>query len=121
MKQRTLTNKLLCGFLLVGAVSFAMPLQSYAEPIAAAATPSQKIKVTGVVEDAEGPVIGASVIEKGTGNGTLTDLDGNFTLMVSPGATLKISFVGNEPDAVLWSPEVFDREGSAGIYPHPET
>ena len=97
MKQRTLTNKLLCGFLLVGAVSFAMPLQSYAEPRAAAATPSQKIKVTGVVEDAEGPVIGASVIEKGTGNGTLTDLDGNFTLMVSPGATLKISFVGNEP------------------------
>ncbi|ROT22622.1 SusC/RagA family TonB-linked outer membrane protein [Muribaculaceae bacterium Isolate-113 (HZI)] len=97
MKQRTLTTKLLCGFLLVGAVSFAMPLQSYAEPIAAAATPSQKIKVTGVVEDAEGPVIGASVIEKGTGNGTLTDLDGNFTLMVSPGATLKISFVGNEP------------------------
>ncbi|WP_290069599.1 carboxypeptidase-like regulatory domain-containing protein, partial [Muribaculum intestinale] len=74
-----------------------MPLQSYAEPRAAAATPSQKIKVTGVVEDAEGPVIGASVIEKGTGNGTLTDLDGNFTLMVSPGATLKISFVGNEP------------------------
>ncbi len=38
MKQRTLTTKLLCGFLLVGAVSFAMPLQSYAEPSAAAAT-----------------------------------------------------------------------------------
>ncbi len=97
MKQRTLTNKLLCGFLLVGAVSFAMPLQSYAESSAAAATPSQKIKVTGVVEDAEGPVIGASVIEKGTGNGTPTDLDGNFTLMVSPGATLKISYVGSDP------------------------
>ena len=97
MKQRTLTNKLLCGFLLVGAVSFAMPLQSYAEPSAAAATPSQKIKVTGVVEDAEGPVIGASVIEKGTSNGTVTDLDGNFTLMVSPGATLKISYVGSDP------------------------
>ena len=97
MKQRTLTNKLLCGFLLVGAVSFAMPLQSYAEPGAAAATPSQKIKVTGVVEDAEGPVIGASVMEKGTSNGIVTDFDGNFTLMVSPGATLKISYVGSEP------------------------
>ena len=97
MKQRTLTNKLLCGFLLVGAVSFAMPLQSFAEPSAAETTPSQKIKVTGVVEDAEGPVIGASVIEKGTSNGTVTDLDGNFTLMVSPGATLKISYVGSEP------------------------
>jgi len=97
MKQRTLTTKLLYGFLLVGAVSFAMPLQSYAEPSAAAATPSQKIKVTGVVEDAEGPVIGASVIEKGTSNGTVTDLDGNFTLMVSPNATLKISYVGSDP------------------------
>nr|WP_303041794.1 SusC/RagA family TonB-linked outer membrane protein [Muribaculum intestinale] len=74
-----------------------MPLQSYAEPSAAAATPSQKIKVTGVVEDAEGPVIGASVIEKGTSNGTVTDLDGNFTLMVSPNATLKISYVGSDP------------------------
>ena len=97
MKQRTLTNKLLCGFLLVGAVSFAMPLQSFAEPSAAEASPSQKIKVTGVVEDAEGPVIGASVIEKGTSNGTATDLDGNFTLMVSPNATLKISYVGSDP------------------------
>nr|WP_304690920.1 SusC/RagA family TonB-linked outer membrane protein [Muribaculum intestinale] len=74
-----------------------MPLQSYAEPSAAAATPSQKIKVTGVVEDAEGPVIGASVIEKGTSNGTVTDLDGNFTLMISPNATLKISYVGSDP------------------------
>ena len=97
MKQRTLTNKLLCGFLIVGAVSFAIPLQSYAEPNAAAATPSQKIKVTGVVEDAEGPVIGASVMEKGTSNGTVTDLDGNFTLMVSPGVTLKISYIGSDP------------------------
>ncbi len=97
MKQRTLTNKLLCGFLLVGAVSFAMPLQSFAEPSAAEASPSQKIKVTGVVEDAEGPVIGASVIEKGTSNGTVTDLDGNFTLMVSPNAILKISYVGSDP------------------------
>ncbi len=42
-------------------------------------------------------IIGASVIEKGTSNGTVTDLDGNFTLMVSPGATLKISYVGSEP------------------------
>ena len=87
----------MCGFLLVGAVSFAMPLQSFAEPSAAEASPSQKIKVTGVVEDAEGPVIGASVIEKGTSNGTATDLDGNFTLMVSPNATLKISYVGSDP------------------------
>lgn len=97
MKQRTLTNKLLCGFLLICAVSFATPLESFAEPATAQASPSQKIKVTGVVEDAEGPVIGASVIEKGTNNGTITDIDGNFTLMVPPGATLKISYVGTDP------------------------
>ena len=97
MKQKNLTTKFLCGFLLVGALSFAMPLRSSAEPGTTEASPSQKIKVTGVVEDAEGPIIGASVIEKGTGNGTLTDLDGNFTLMVSPNAILKISYVGNDP------------------------
>ncbi|WP_289872356.1 SusC/RagA family TonB-linked outer membrane protein [uncultured Duncaniella sp.] len=74
-----------------------MPLRSSAEPGTTEASPSRKIKVTGVVEDVEGPVIGASVIEKGTGNGTVTDIDGNFTLMVSPNATLKISYVGSEP------------------------
>ena len=97
MKQRTFTNKLLCGFLLVGAVSLATPFQAFAEPSTTETSPSQKIKVTGVVEDAEGPVIGASVMEKGTNNGTVTDFDGNFTLKVSPGATLKISYIGNEP------------------------
>ena len=42
------------------------------------------IKVKGVVNDAMGPVIGASIVEKGnTGNGTITDIDGNFSLNVS--------------------------------------
>ena len=51
--------------------------------------------VTGLVVDAQGePVIGASVIEKGTTVGTITNLDGKFTLNVKPGATLRISFVG---------------------------
>lgn len=40
----------------------------------------QSGKVTGVVEDALGPVIGASVVIKGTTNGIMTDLDGKFTL-----------------------------------------
>lgn len=40
------------------------------------------------------PVIGASVIEKGTTNGTITDMDGNFTLTVAPGATIQISYIG---------------------------
>ena len=46
----------------------------------------QKITVKGTVNDALGPVIGASVVEKGnTGNGTITDMDGKFSLSVKPG------------------------------------
>ena len=52
-------------------------------------------KVTGVVTDANGEtVIGASVVEKGSTNGTITDFDGNFTLNVTPNSTLAISFIG---------------------------
>lgn len=55
----------------------------------------QQIKASGTVSDAMGPVVGASVIEKGnTGNGTITDMDGNFYLTVKPGATLVISYIG---------------------------
>ena len=51
-------------------------------------------KITGTVVDAQGPVIGASVLEKGTSNGVITDFDGNFTLNVKPGATIVISYIG---------------------------
>lgn len=54
--------------------------------------------VTGLVVDTKGePVIDASVVEKGATNGIMTDMDGKFTLTVKPGAVLKISFVGYEP------------------------
>ena len=52
-------------------------------------------KVTGNVKDATGePLVGVSVVEVGTNNGTVTDIDGNYTLYVKPGARLKISYVG---------------------------
>ncbi len=54
----------------------------------------QAKKVTGRVSDAEGTLIGATVLEKGTTNGVVTDFDGNFTIDVKPGATLVISYVG---------------------------
>ena len=61
----------------------------------------QSMTITGLVVDAKGePVIGASVVEKGTTNGGITDVDGKFTLNVSQGATLKISFVGYQPQEV---------------------
>ncbi len=58
-------------------------------------------KITGTVVDAQGPVIGASVVEKGkTGNGVITDFDGNFTLTVSPGATIVVSYVGYQTQEI---------------------
>lgn len=56
--------------------------------------------ITGTVVDAQGPVIGASVMEKGTTNGVVTDFDGNFTLSVKPGATIVISYIGYETQEV---------------------
>lgn len=61
----------------------------------------QSITITGVVLDVAGePVIGASVVEKGTTNGGITDLNGKYTLNVKPGATLKISYVGYQTQEV---------------------
>ena len=57
-------------------------------------------KITGSVVDAMGPVIGASVVEKGTTNGTVTDFDGNFALNVKPGATIVVSFIGFETQEI---------------------
>ena len=58
-------------------------------------------KITGTVVDASGPVIGASVVEKGkSGNGVITDFDGKFSLSVSPGATLVISYIGYETQEI---------------------
>ncbi len=52
-------------------------------------------EITGLVIDETGEgVIGATVMEKGTSNGTVTDFDGNFTLKVNAGATLVITYIG---------------------------
>ena len=52
-------------------------------------------EITGTVVDANGdPVIGATVMEKGTSNGTVTDFDGNFKLKVAAGKTLVFSYIG---------------------------
>ena len=57
-------------------------------------------KITGTVVDSQGPVIGASIIEKGTSNGAITDFDGNFSLNVKPGATIVVSFIGFETQEI---------------------
>ena len=54
----------------------------------------QARKITGTVVDAQGPVIGASVVVKGTTNGVATDFDGNFSLNANPGQTLVVTYIG---------------------------
>ena len=77
---------LFCAFLLIG-ISLAI---------------AQAVQVTGVVVSAEDdmPVVGASILVKGTSNGTITDIDGKFTLKVNKGAKLEISYIGMKSQTV---------------------
>ena len=66
-----------------------------------------QVRVTGSVVDEEGePVIGASIQIKGTGLGTVTDIDGNFALTASAEATLVISYVGMVTEEAAVSPHM---------------
>ena len=68
---------------------------------------AQTHQVSGIVKDVTGePVIGVNVSVQGTGNGSITDLDGNFTLTVPKGATLVVSFIGYKSQEVLAAPSV---------------
>ena len=72
-----------------------LPMQAFAEANETIQSVQQAArKVTGVVSDSQGPLIGATVKEKGTANGTATDLNGNFVLNVKSGATLVVTYVG---------------------------
>lgn len=98
MKQKVLSVSML--LLLSGAVN-----NAFAVPEAQGVNIVQQAgKCSGVVIDATGePIIGASVLVKGTTTGTITDFDGNFTLDgVSRGATLVISYVGYKGKEVKW-------------------
>ena len=91
--RKALTALLICtGFIA------AHPLAAFAEENVPAVqmVQQQKQSVSGVVKDSTGePVIGANIREKGNpSNGTITDIDGNFSIKVNPDATLEISFIG---------------------------
>lgn len=87
---------LCAGLCFLGIIS-AQQVSAASEQVAAV---QQTRQATGHVTDSQGPLIGATVMEKGTNNGTVTDFDGNFTLNVKPGATLIISYVGYESQEV---------------------
>ena len=60
-----------------------------------AAAPQQSSTIRGKVIDINGdPVIGANIVEKGTTNGTTTDVEGNFSINAKSGSTLVITFIG---------------------------
>ena len=80
----------MCSLMLMSYSPQAFALPGLSTPPAV----QQAKKVSGVVQDAMGPVIGASVKVKGTGTGVATDFDGKFTLSVNPGATLVVSYIG---------------------------
>ena len=84
--------------LLLGIVTFfgmMNPTQAMATPEGNSTEAVQQAKkITGIVKDSQGPLIGATIMEKGTTNGAVTDIDGNFSLNVNPGAILVISYVG---------------------------
>ena len=66
---------------------------------------AQKIEASGtVIDDMGEPVMMATVVQKGTGNGTTTDMEGHFSLQVDKGATLVISFIGYESVEMPASP-----------------
>ena len=90
---------LFCGTLALWMAGGFQQVYAATEP-SSQAIQQQSNKVTGKVSDATGPIIGASVVEKGTANGTITDLDGNFSLNVKAGATLVVSYVGYKSEEV---------------------
>ncbi|MBR1803522.1 MAG: SusC/RagA family TonB-linked outer membrane protein [Muribaculaceae bacterium] len=70
---------------------------------------AQNNKVTGVVRDANGePLIGATVMVKGTNRGTATDTDGRYSIAAAPGSTLVISYIGSKPMEVKVSGSSMD-------------
>ena len=64
---------------------------------------AQTLTVTGVVtsKDDGQPVIGASILVKGTSNGTITDFDGNYTITADKGQTLVVSYVGMKTQEIV--------------------
>ena len=81
--------------LLPSAYSFASAENPVTETVLAVNSVQQQRTVKGIVIDANGEaVIGANVKEPGSTTGTITDMNGEFSLSVGPKATLEISFIG---------------------------
>lgn len=99
--QKVFTALLFCA----GLITYPLTVQTLKAAPTVQHVQQQKQNVSGVVKDASGlEVIGASVLEKGTTNGTITDINGRFTLEVKPGAVLVVSFIGYTPQEIPAKP-----------------
>lgn len=85
---------LLASMLCTGAPAAVMASGGVNSVMSTAAQQAAK-KITGTVVDGNGePIVGATVMVKGTSNGTITDIDGNYTLNVAKGKTIEVSYIG---------------------------
>ena len=100
MKKKTQNKVIVYTFMLVCLLLGLTP-KAYAINNELIITQQMKIKITGSVYDNTGPVIGASVSVKGTNYGTITDLEGQFSLEVESGAILVISYIGYASQEVI--------------------
>lgn len=64
---------------------------------------AQSVEMKGIVNDAMGPIVGATIMIKGTTVGTVTDMDGNFTLPLKKGDVIEISYVGYITQEVVYT------------------
>ena len=84
-----------CLLLMGGGADFAFATNENTPSISTEAVQQKTVTAKGVVKDNNGePIIGATVMEKGTRNGTVTDADGQYTLTVKKGAILEVSYIG---------------------------
>ena len=86
-------EKLLAGIAALSLLGIS-PQQTFAAKATSNLAVQQTKKITGTVTDAMGPIIGATVKVKGTTNAAVTDMDGNYTLNVTGGQTIEITYVG---------------------------
>lgn len=108
MKPRTFSKSFGTNMLKIAALAcvggaFGIPA-AYAEPVQAVA-PAEMKTITGLVVDSEGePLIGASVLVKGTSIGCATDLDGKFSIKAAAGQELQISYIGHQVKSLKVKP-----------------
>ena len=112
MKGRVCSMKIPCRIWLlaaslsVGQVAFSSGVEANSFSMNQGTKQQKKeAEVIGTVTDSAGPVIGATVIIKGTTTGVITDFDGNFTLKVPIGATIVVSYIGYENKEIHYNGE----------------